>query len=93
MFMQSPGRCLLFLEKSSKVFALPVLFRKRCTVTGKVPTIYLKVPAPPVLLRRTTMFVYKLPIRLLSKFWLTANVPHASLFSDFFKAAAFSAFQ
>jgi len=29
------------------------------------------------------MLVYKLPIRLLSKFWLIADVPHASLFSDF----------
>ena len=67
-----------------KVFALPVLFRKRCIVTGKVPTIYLKVPAFPVLLGRTTMLVYKLPIRLLLKFWLIADVPHASLFSDFF---------
>jgi len=84
MFMQSPGRRLLLLEKSPKVFALPVLFRKRCIVTGKAPKIYPKVPAPPVFLGGSILLVYKLPIRLLSKFWLIADVPHASLFSNFF---------
>jgi len=53
-------------------------------VTGKIPIVYLKVFAFLVLLGRTTMLVYKLPIRLLSKFWLIADVPHVSLFSDFF---------
>jgi len=56
----------------------------RCIVTGKVPTIYLKVFVLSVLLERTTMFVYKLPIRLLLKYWRISDVFHASLISDFF---------
>jgi len=55
--------------------------RKRCIVTGKVPTIYLKVFVLSVLLGRTTMFVYKLPIRLLLKYWRISDVFHASLIS------------
>jgi len=37
-----------------------------------------------VLLGGLTMFVYNLSIRLLSKFWLITDVPHAPFFFEFF---------
>jgi len=49
----------------------------------KVPIKYLKVFTFPVLLGNTTMFVCKLPIRLLLKAGRVYYVFHASLTSDF----------